>query len=234
MFKWNVVLSSLVACVPVISSGAGNDFKLGVEVFLEGHSHITQGKRVALLTNQSGLDSKGRSTIDLLFKSPNVNLVKLFSPEHGIRGKVLAGKHVDNSVDKKTGLPIISLYGAHGYRPKPEMLKGIDVVVYDIINSIQTGNWNDPTTWDSGTVPLTTESARVMNGHTVTVTANAVINNFIVQAGGTLNHSGRNLSCACIARSLHNVPNVEVIHNPKYLHIPNHTNRQDCPHTFVA
>jgi beta-N-acetylhexosaminidase len=121
-------------CVSQASSGApaGKGFTLGVEVFLEGYTKLVRGKRVALLTNQSGLDSKGRSTIDLLHQSRDVNLVKLFSPEHGIRGKEKAGVHVDDTVDRKTGLPVTSLYGKHGYRPKPQHLQGVDVLIYDI------------------------------------------------------------------------------------------------------
>lgn len=133
-FRWRWLFGSMVLCMSQVSSGApsGKGFKLGVEVFLEGYTKLVKGKRVALLTNQSGLDSKGRSTIDLLFQSRAVNLVKLFSPEHGIRGKAKAGAHVDDSADRKTGLPITSLYGKHGYRPKPQHLNGVDVLIYDI------------------------------------------------------------------------------------------------------
>lgn len=107
-------------------------FMLGLDVFMRGYTHVVKGRRVGLLTNQSGVDSKGRSTIDLLNAHPNVNLVKLFCPEHGIRGKVLAGRNVSNSRDRRTGLPIISLYGKNGYRPKPQQLADIDVLIYDI------------------------------------------------------------------------------------------------------
>ncbi len=133
-FLWRYMFGSMVLCMSQASSAAPKvkGFKLGVEVFLEGYVKLVKGKRVALLTNQSGLDSKGRSTIDLLHQSRSINLVKLFSPEHGIRGKAKAGAHVSDSVDRKTGIPITSLYGAHGYRPKPHHLQGIDVLIYDI------------------------------------------------------------------------------------------------------
>ena len=89
------------------------------------------GKRVGLVTNPSGVDRNLRSTIDILFEAPEVNLVALYGPEHGVRGDVWAGDHVSDTRDPKTGLPVFSLYG--GTRePTPEMLKGIDVMVYDI------------------------------------------------------------------------------------------------------
>jgi uncharacterized protein YbbC (DUF1343 family)/CubicO group peptidase (beta-lactamase class C family) len=85
--------------------------------------------RIGLVTNQTGRDRAGHSTIDVLFKAPNVKLVALFSPEHGIRG--LADEKVSDTKDEQTGLPIYSLYG-ESRRPKPEQLKDLDALVYDI------------------------------------------------------------------------------------------------------
>ena len=90
-----------------------------------------EGKRVGLVTNPSGVDRNLRSTIDILFEAPNVNLVALYGPEHGVRGDAYAGDHVASSKDPKTGLPVYSLYGSTR-KPTPEMLKGVDVMVYDI------------------------------------------------------------------------------------------------------
>ena len=87
------------------------------------------GKRVGLITNQTGIDRQGRSTIDLLAHAPGVKLVALFSPEHGIRGDV--DERVSSSTDEATGLPIYSLYG-ETERPTDAMLAGIDVLVFDI------------------------------------------------------------------------------------------------------
>jgi uncharacterized protein YbbC (DUF1343 family) len=101
----------------------------GVEVFVEHPPALVQGKRVGLITNQSGIDRQRRSTIDLLGAMPNLRLVALYSPEHGIRG--VAETRVASGVDEKTGLPIHSLYG-DTYKPTPQMLEGIDVLVYDI------------------------------------------------------------------------------------------------------
>jgi len=101
----------------------------GVELFVEHPPSIVQGKRVGLITNQSGIDRQRRSTIDLLRAIPNLRLVALYSPEHGIRG--VAEARVASSVDEKTGLPIHSLFGDTD-KPTPQMLEGIDVLVYDI------------------------------------------------------------------------------------------------------
>ena len=90
-----------------------------------------RGKRVGLVTNPSGVDRYLRSTIDILFESPEVNLVALYGPEHGVRGDAYAGDHVASGKDSKTGLPVYSLYGSTR-KPTPEMLKGVDVMVYDI------------------------------------------------------------------------------------------------------
>ena len=85
--------------------------------------------RIGLVTNQTGRDRNGQTTIDALFKAPNVKLVALFSPEHGIRGN--ADEKVSDSKDEQTGLPIYSLYG-ETRRPKAEQLKDVDALVFDI------------------------------------------------------------------------------------------------------
>ena len=87
------------------------------------------GKRVGLITNQTGIDRNGRSTIDLLGHAPGVKLVALFSPEHGIRGTV--DERVSSSRDAATGLPVYSLYG-ETLRPTDAMLAGVDALVFDI------------------------------------------------------------------------------------------------------
>ena len=105
--------------------------KPGIEVLRDRGFDILQGKRVGLVTNPSGVDRQLVSTIDILKDAPGVNLVALFGPEHGVRGDVYAGGKVYDSKDEKTGLPVYSLYGAYR-KPSPEMLQGIDVMVYDI------------------------------------------------------------------------------------------------------
>jgi uncharacterized protein YbbC (DUF1343 family) len=101
----------------------------GIDVLARDGFALLKGRRVGLITNQTGRDRDGRSTIDLLKAASGVTLVSLFSPEHGIRG--LLDEKVPDSVDEKTGLPIYSLYG-DTRKPTAEMLKGIDTLVYDI------------------------------------------------------------------------------------------------------
>jgi uncharacterized protein YbbC (DUF1343 family) len=103
----------------------------GVEVLLTDSLHLIQGKRVGLLTNHSGRDRKGTSTIDLLFRAPGVRLTALYGPEHGIRGVARAGEKISSSVDSATGVKVYSLYGDVQV-PTSAMLDDIDVLVYDI------------------------------------------------------------------------------------------------------
>ena len=102
--------------------------RLGIDM-LEKHSSVFAGKRVGLLTNNTGINSKYESTVDLLHK--NFNLVKLFAPEHGVRGDLQAGVQLESYTDGTTGLPVISLYG-NNRRPSAETLEDIDVFAYDI------------------------------------------------------------------------------------------------------
>ena len=103
----------------------------GIDVLQkEGFPQLV-GKRVGLVTNPSGVDRNVRSTIDILHEAPLVNLVALYGPEHGVRGDVYAADHVSDSIDPTTGLPVYSLYGPTR-EPTQQMLKGIDVMVYDI------------------------------------------------------------------------------------------------------
>jgi uncharacterized protein YbbC (DUF1343 family) len=101
----------------------------GIDVLERDGFRALAGRRIGLVTNHTGLDRQGRSTIDLLHRAEGVKLIALFSPEHGIRGEV--DRPVPDGKDEKTGLPIYSLYGARK-RPTPEQLHGIDTLVYDI------------------------------------------------------------------------------------------------------
>lgn len=123
---------SMCLFVPVMGNGREQDpVKSGVEVLRETGFNVLRGKRVGLVTNPSGVDRHLVSTVDILFNAPEVNLVALFGPEHGVRGDMYAGDKVNDSVDPVTGLPVYSLYGSTR-RPTPEMLRDIDVMVYDI------------------------------------------------------------------------------------------------------
>ena len=119
------LLSSGTACVaePVV--------KTGVEVLRDRGFEGLVGRKVGLVTNPSGVDRNLNSTIDILYNAPGVELVALYGPEHGVRGDVYAGGKVSDSVDEATGLPVYSIYGSTR-KPTPQMLEGIDVMVYDI------------------------------------------------------------------------------------------------------
>jgi uncharacterized protein YbbC (DUF1343 family)/CubicO group peptidase (beta-lactamase class C family) len=109
----------------------------GIDVLEEHNFDVLRGttnkKRIGLLTNQTGVDSQGRRTIDVLAEAPGVSLDAIFSPEHGVTG-TLDTTDVGNSKDAATGIPVYSVYGATdaARRPSPEILKNLDAVVVDI------------------------------------------------------------------------------------------------------
>jgi len=103
----------------------------GIEVLLADSLHLVRGRRVGIITNHSGRDRAGTSSIDLLHRAPGVNLTAIFGPEHGVRGVARAGEKVASTVDSATGVPIFSLYG-ETLTPTPAMLEKVDVLVYDI------------------------------------------------------------------------------------------------------
>jgi uncharacterized protein YbbC (DUF1343 family) len=129
-----LMLSSLTC---VLAKGDEKDeknhkkFVLGVEVLLKEKKHLIKGKRVGLITNPTGVDQQLNSIVDILYNDPDVNLVALYGPEHGVRGSAQAGEYVPYYIDEKTGLPVYSLYGPTR-KPTPEMLKDIDVLLFDI------------------------------------------------------------------------------------------------------
>lgn len=123
-----IYLAALLAvlCLPTWAT-----VKPGIEVLRDYDFAQLKGKRVALITNPTGIDRKYKSTIDILNEAKEVKLVALFSPEHGVRGDVYAGEKVDTYTDKKTGVTVYSIYGKT-QRPTKEMLEGVDAIVYDI------------------------------------------------------------------------------------------------------
>ncbi len=110
----------------------GDRTKAGIDVLEEENFAPLRGKRIGLITNQTGVDSQGRRTIDVLAKAEGIKLVALFSPEHGTAGKV--DEKVPSGTDAATGLPVYSLYG-DTRRPTDEMLRGLDALVFDIQNA---------------------------------------------------------------------------------------------------
>ncbi len=105
--------------------------KTGIEVLSDRNFDILKGKRIGLVTNPTGVDRNLKSTIDILFEAKEVNLTALYGPEHGVRGNYSAGDLVDFYIDDATKLPVYSLYGKTR-KPNAEMLKDVDVIVFDI------------------------------------------------------------------------------------------------------
>ena len=126
-----VVLVIVAGFMSAGCSAAARVVKPGVEVLVERDFAGLKGKRVGLVTNPSGVDRYLNSTVDILFNAPGVELVALYGPEHGVRGDVYAGDKVADTKDAATGLPVYSLYGSTR-KPTPEMLEGVDIIVYDI------------------------------------------------------------------------------------------------------
>ncbi len=109
----------------------GQKVTTGLEMLEITKFNILKGKRVGLITNPTGVDRAFNSAIDLLHNAPGVQLVALYGPEHGARGEFTAGERITSSSDPSTGIPVFSLYG-NTKKPTEEMLKGVDLLVYDI------------------------------------------------------------------------------------------------------
>jgi uncharacterized protein YbbC (DUF1343 family) len=103
----------------------------GVDALAASTPPVMRGKRVGLITNQTGIDRDRRTTIDIMARAKDYRLVALFSPEHGIRGTAQDGAKIDSGRDEATGLPIYSLYGATS-KPTPAMLDSVDALVFDM------------------------------------------------------------------------------------------------------
>jgi uncharacterized protein YbbC (DUF1343 family) len=104
----------------------------GIETFLADVPAALRGKRVGLITNHTGIDRARTSDIDLIARHPQLRLVALLAPEHGIRGDAEAGVQIRDDTDPRTGVPIYSLYQSEDRGPTPEMLRDVDVLVYDL------------------------------------------------------------------------------------------------------
>lgn len=131
MRKISFPLLLLFACLTPSTIFSQAKVKTGIEILKAGNFKILHNKRVGLITNQTGVDVKLQSTIDILYQAPEVDLRALYGPEHGVRGDHPAGEHVTFYMDDKTGIPVYSLYGKTR-KPTDEMLKDINVLVYDI------------------------------------------------------------------------------------------------------
>ena len=129
MRKLCVPICALVLSATAAPSAAQVHVRLGADKLADGLPPVLLGKRVGLITNHTGRDSKGTPTIDLLASRKDTKLVALFAPEHGIRG--VASGTINDETDQKTGLPVHSLYGANR-KPTAAMLENVDVLVFDI------------------------------------------------------------------------------------------------------
>lgn len=123
--------SLTIILAAALAMGAAAQVKPGIEVLRDMDFAPLKGKKVGLLTNPTGVDNKLKSTVDILAEAPGVELVALYAPEHGVRGNVYAGDTVNNTVDAATGVTVYSVYGKTR-KPTPEMLKDVDVMIYDI------------------------------------------------------------------------------------------------------
>ncbi len=121
----------LLAVLLMSSACSHAQVKLGNEVLAESGFKALAGKRVGLITNPSGVNRQLEATVDVLHRAPNVKLVALFGPEHGIYGDIPAGDKIESRTDARTGLPVYSLYGK-SRKPTAEMLKGLDAVIFDL------------------------------------------------------------------------------------------------------
>lgn len=129
--KLKSILGAVAIASALVAQAVTPVVKPGVEVLRDGGFEALRGKRVGLITNPTGVDNALRATVDILNDAPDVELVALFAPEHGVRGDVTAGAKVADTTDPSTGVKVYSLYGATR-RPTAAMLRDVDAVVYDI------------------------------------------------------------------------------------------------------
>lgn len=126
-----LLLCALLGIMSLSTTAKAPKVLIGIDMLERQNFKPLQSKRIGLITNPTGVNRYLKSTIDILHDAPNVQLVALYGPEHGVRGDIYAGAKVQDQKDEKTGLPIFSLYGKTRKATK-EMLRGIDALVYDI------------------------------------------------------------------------------------------------------
>ncbi len=126
---WRSRVATVVAAGLKTDTVGGNTMT-GLDVLAQQDFTPLKGRRVGLITNQTGVDRSGRRNVEVM-RAGGVNIVALFSPEHGITGQQDQTEIAD-SIDAASGIPIRSLYGAGRQRPTKEMLQGVDTLVFDI------------------------------------------------------------------------------------------------------
>src|ERR1700723_2836798 len=122
-------ISAQTHAKPARSRSRAGRVQTGLDVLEAEKFAPLRGKHIGLITNHTGLDYQERTTINVLAHAPGVQVVALFSPEHGIAGH--SDEKLPSSKDASTGLPIFSLYGDN-LRPTDEMLQGIDALAFDV------------------------------------------------------------------------------------------------------
>ena len=134
--RYIVGAALMAACAsstaPLPISAATQAVLPGIETFLADVPDALRGKRVGLITNHTGIDRFKTSDIDLIARHKDLELVALLAPEHGIRGTLEAGDTVKDEIDAKTGVPVYSLYLSEDRGPTDEMLKNVEVLIYDL------------------------------------------------------------------------------------------------------
>ncbi|MFD2088923.1 exo-beta-N-acetylmuramidase NamZ domain-containing protein [Brevibacillus brevis] len=127
-----LILALILTLIPPVGSSANTTaIQLGSDVLFNQFHHLIEGKKVGLITNQTGLNSQMVSTIDMLRRDRSVHLTALYAPEHGLDGKTVAGKQVTSFVHPVYAIPVYGLSGSTR-KPTPEMLKDIDILLVDL------------------------------------------------------------------------------------------------------
>ncbi|HAL57790.1 MAG TPA: DUF1343 domain-containing protein [Bacteroidetes bacterium] len=127
------IVRTLCSVIFILHGLSVGQVKTGADLLFEKYAHLVEGKRIGLVTNHSALLSNGKHLVDAISESRRARLVALFGPEHGVRGDAPAGKKIIDARDEKTGVPVYSLYGQIN-KPTPEMLKDVDVLLFDILD----------------------------------------------------------------------------------------------------
>jgi uncharacterized protein YbbC (DUF1343 family) len=126
-----LILFAFTYCNNAIQDSSRTKVVVGADVLLSDSLNLIQNKRVGIVTNHTGVFSSGTHLVDTLFKRNDVYVTALFGPEHGIRGEAADGIIIKDSKDPATGIPVFSIYGKTK-RPTPEMLKNVDLLIYDM------------------------------------------------------------------------------------------------------
>jgi uncharacterized protein YbbC (DUF1343 family) len=141
MFLFSLCLAFLFSCAKNNQHNEGtggqsmpqirNRVRVGLDVLIDEHLPILKGKKVGIITNQTGISSAGEHIVDILSRLPGISVSALFAPEHGIRGDLPDGEEIASYIDAATGIRVWSLYGQH-QKPTAEMIKEVDMLIYDI------------------------------------------------------------------------------------------------------